>query len=287
MMKRVVIDSDPATGVRNRDVDDGLAFLVLLASPNIQVEGITITFGNVGADTGIEVAHKLLNLVGSAVPVLKGAGSMADLGVRSPAVDYLIETVRANPGEICLLALGPLTNVASAMLLDPGFAPNLKELVIMGGSLHFWPFSFFGEFNFHSDGSAAALVMSADVQKTLLSMDVCSQVVFRREQLRMLEEHDSPVSRFLVGAISPWLELNRKVFFRAGGFFPWDVVAAAYLIDKTLFDENPCSFFVQKTGLRSGSIHDFRKTSTGAINLPEKLDAKRFMTMFMDGLLKF
>lgn len=287
--KRVLIDSDPATGERNRDVDDGLALLLLLASPNIKVEGITINFGNVSSDVGFAVAKNLLELVKVDTPIYKGARTRADLGKRNDAVDYMIETVRANPGEISLLALGPLTNAATAMVLDSSFASNLKELVIMGGSFHFKPFSFFGEFNFHLDGEAADFVLSAPMQKTLISMDVCSQAVFRREHLQVLENHKSATARYLVDTIKPWLELNRKVFFHAQGFFPWDVVAAAYLVDKTLFDENPCSFAVEKTGIRSGRIHDFKQidSNVAAINAPMKLDVERFMKMFMDRLLKF
>ncbi len=289
---QVIIDSDPATGVPNRDVDDGLAFLVLLGTPELHVQGITINFGNVGADVGFQVAENLLDLVHATVPLYKGAQSKADLGKSNPAVDFMIETVRSQPGEISLLALGPLTNVATAMLLDPGFADNLKELVIMGGSFHFQPFSFFGEFNFHLDGRAASITLSAPCKKTLISMDVCSQAVFRKEQLRLLESHASPVSRYLAQAIRPWLELNRKVFIRAQGFFPWDVVAAAYIIDPTLFDENYCSLSVRETGLRSGSFHAVRRLDQGddgkrAINAPLKLDSERFMAMFMAGLLKF
>jgi purine nucleosidase len=291
--KRVLIDSDPATGVPNRDVDDGLAFLVLLASPDIQVEGITINFGNVGADAGFDVAKNLLNLVHANVPVYKGAKTKAELGKKNEAVDFLIETVKANPGEISLLTLGPLTNVATAMKLDSSFAPNLRELVMMGGSIHFKPFSFFGEFNLHQDGEAASLVLSAPIPKTLITMDVCSQAVFRREHLQMLENHDSDVARHLVKTVAPWLELNRRVFRHAQGFFPWDVEAAAYLIDKALFDENPCSLSIQKTGLRSGRIREFspvdRQTVVGSVpvNIPTKLDSERFMAMFLDGLLKF
>jgi len=289
MKKRVLIDSDPATGERNRDVDDGLAFLVMLASPNIQVEGITINFGNVGAEVGFSVAKKLLSLAHADVPIYKGSETKSDLGKRNVAVDYLIETVRAYPHEISLLALGPLTNVASAMILDPSFASNLKELVIMGGSLNFKPFSFFGELNFHLDGEAASFVLSAPIQKTLITMDVCSQAVFRREHLQMIENHDSSIARYLVETISPWLELNRKVFFRAKGFFPWDVVAAAYLIDSTLFNENQYSFSVQKTGLRSGRIHQLRQLDSekGRINVPTQLETERFMKIFMEGLLSF
>jgi purine nucleosidase len=289
--KRVLIDSDPATGVPNRDVDDGLAFLVLLASPDLQVEGITINFGNVDADTGFDVAKNLMSLVHIDVPIYKGAKTKAELGNRNEAVDYLIETVRANPGEISLLALGPLTNVATAMKLDSTFATNLRELVMMGGSINFKPFSFLGEFNLHQDGEAASSVLSTSIPKTLITMDVCSQAVFRKEHLQMLKNHDSDTSRYLVKALAPWLELNRKVFRRAQGFFPWDVVAAAYLIDNTLFDKNPCSLSIQKTGLRSGRILECSSqpacNGPTLVNIPTTLDTEKFMAIFLDGLLKF
>ncbi len=289
MLKKVVIDSDPATGVPYRDVDDGLAFLVLLAVANIEVQGITITHGNVGVDTGFEVAKKLMDLIHSDVPVYKGAACKADLGVFNPAVEYLIETVRAHPGEISLLGLGPLTNIATAMQLDTGFSANLKELVIMGGSFHFWPFSTFGEFNFHMDGRAASIVLQSSVKKTVITMDVCSKAVFRREQLAMLKMKEGPVSEYLIQVISPWLEINRKVFFQAQGFFPWDVVAAAYLADSTLFDINPLSFSVRESGLRSGSIFELKAEieNENEFNVPMKLDTVRFMKLFMDGLTAY
>lgn len=128
----------------------------------------------------------------------------------------------------------------------------------------------------------------------LITMDVCTHAVFRREHLQMLAHHDSPVSSYLVKAIEPWLELNRKVFFREKGFFRRDVVAAVSLIDKNLFDENLCTFSIQQTGLPSGKINNFqridsRQTTEGVVpvNVPLKLDTARFMQLFLDGLLKF
>jgi inosine-uridine nucleoside N-ribohydrolase len=293
--RRLLIDTDPATGVPNRDVDDGLALLVLLASPEVEVEGVTVTFGNVPVDRAFAIAQELLGLAGVTVPLHKGAGSRKELGRPSEAVDFLIETVRKSPGEISLLALGPLTNIATAMALDPEFAPKLRELVVMGGSLCFKPFSFFGELNFHLDGRAAAAVLEAPVPTTLITMDVCSQAVFREAELRRVMDHDSPVARQLTKAIGPWLALNRRVFFKAKGFFPWDVVAASWLIDPTLFDERPCSLSVRPSGLRSGSIHDLRrlgglpavKDQRRSINLPSRLDSERFMKLFLERLLRF
>ena len=282
--KRVLVDCDPAIGVRNRDLDDGLALLLLLAS-SARVEGLTINFGNVATDVGVSVAHTLLDRVGSSIPILGGATSRHDLGTRNPAVDFLIESVRAAPGEISLLALAPLTNVATAMSVDPSFAGNLREIVIMGGSFDFKPFKWVGEFNFHLDGAAAARVIAAPVPKTLLTMDVCSQAVVRQAQLDQVRTHSSEFATYLGDAIEPWLSLNRRVFRRAKGFFPWDGVAAAYLLDQSLFDSNTVAIDVEPSGLRSGRlIVSDRGTS---INAPTRLSADRFMTMFMDALVSY
>ncbi len=289
--KRLIIDADPGIGVKFRDIDDGLAILLALAAPNIFIEGITVNFGNVGTDTGFRVAQELLRVAGTDIPLFKGAQSKKELGVSSKAVEFMLEKVKANPGEISLLALAPLTNVASAMLLDPGFASNLKELVVMGGAISFKPFSYFGEFNFHKDGRAASIVMASRVQKSLISMDLCSQVVFKDEHLQKIKSHDSTVARYLSAKIPHWLKLNKPIT-RKGGFFPWDVVAAAYLIDPSLFDENICSFSIEEMGIRSGRILDFTihekadaDDRKSMVNVPVKIKEEAFMDLFINSLL--
>ena len=289
----MLIDCDPAIGVRNRDVDDALAVLMVLASPTARLEGITINFGNVATDVGVGVAADLLQRLGVDVPLVPGASSRAERGIGSPAVDFLIETVRASPGEISLLTLAPLTNVATAMSLDPTFAANLRELVVMGGSLGFKPFSWVGELNFHLDGAAAAQVMAAPVPKTLITMDVCSQAVFRPAQLAQLRTREGAMARYLIESIEPWLRLNRRVFFRAGGFFPWDVVAAARLLDPSLFNSRGTRVSVRPHGLRSGQLsvadpgHPSSAAASPQVDVPTTLDADRFMMAFMDSLLSF
>ena len=289
----MLIDCDPAIGVRNRDVDDALAVLMVLASPTTRLEGITINFGNVATDVGVGVATDLLERIGADIPLLPGASSRAERGNGSAAVDFLIDTVRASPGEISLLTLAPLTNVATAMSLDPTFAANLRELVVMGGSLNFKPFCWVGEFNFHLDGASAAQVMAAPVPKTLITMDVCSQVVFRPAQLAQLRSREGAMARYLSESIDPWLRLNRRVFFRAGGFFPWDAVAAARLLDASLFDRRDTRVSVRPRGLRSGQLslsdqaHSLSSAASPLVDVPTTLNADGFMTAFMDALLSF
>jgi purine nucleosidase len=293
MIKRVLIDADPATGIKFKDIDDGLAFLLLMSSPQIHIEGITINFGNVKAPVGFVVANKVLDVARRDIPVYKGAESKNDLGKPNRAVEFLLETVRKNPGEISLLALAPCTNVATSMMLDSTFAGNLKELVVMGGSINFRPFSYFGEFNFHLDSKAASVVLSAPIQKTLITMDVCAQAVFREEHLERIQRHNGRVTGYLSEVIPHWLNLNRRIFFRKKGFFPWDVVAAAYMIDPSLFDSNSYTLKIQMGGMRSGRIQrlakcDVVRSSDGsvAVNIPLRLESERFMEMFLEAMVQ-
>ena len=290
--KRVVIDCDPAIGVKSRDVDDGLAILLLLASPEVNLEGITVNFGNVKAPLGYKVAGKVVEVAGADTPVFIGAHSKEELGQINPAVEYLVETVNGSPGEISLVAVGPLTNVASAMMTDDHFASNLKELVVMGGTFNFPVFSFFGEFNFHSDGKAASRVMQEPIPKTLITMDVCCQAVFQDRHLLRLRESNTKVSQYLAKEIAPWLKANKRIFFRKKGFFPWDPVAAAYLLNPALFDKNPYTFSVSETGYRSGRLLNPKRLDSfdgtkkiSPVNLPLRLDGEGFMNLFLERLL--
>jgi inosine-uridine nucleoside N-ribohydrolase len=287
-MKRVIVDTDPNMWVPRRDIDDTLALLFLMASPEVEIEGITVNFGNVSAPVGHSAARELLDRFGVSIPLHRGAESRRDLGKQNDAVDFLLHTVREAPGEITLLALAPLTNVATASLLDDSFLSNLAGLVVMGGTFRFPFFSFFGEFNFHCDGPAAAIVLSSHVPKTMITMELCSQAVFTQQHLLKLQENDSEMARWVVRFIEPWLSINRKIFFRRKGFFPWDVVAAAYLIDDSLFDSNPNTFSIREQGLRRGSLVPLSASSgpldTRTIchaNVPGSLAADRFMQLFL------
>ena len=288
--KKVIIDTDPAIGAPKRDIDDGLAILLLLASPEVELSGITISSGNVPAERGYQVANELLELVNVEVPVFQGAASKAELGQSNPAIEYLIETVKQNPGEISLLTVGPLTNVATAMMLDETFAGNLRELVIMGGTLKFILFSFFGEFNFHMDGKAASHVLNSKIPKTVISMDCITHSVFQQQHLEELMQNSSEVSQYLVENIEPWLIANRRIWFRKKGFFPWDPVAAAYMLQPEMFEENYVKLKIQETGRRSGriiEIESVEQDNPQAINFPLHHDSESFMRLFMDRLKTF
>ncbi|MBN2026028.1 MAG: nucleoside hydrolase [Actinobacteria bacterium] len=292
MKKRIIIDTDPNIHLRGKDIDDALAILFCIASTELEVEGLTINFGNVKAPVGYQAARDILAAVDADIPIMRGAASPADLGRESEASDFLLRTVGENPGQILLLALAPLTNVATACMLDEGFAAGLKGLVVMGGTLDFWIFKYIGEFNLHQDARAAATVIAQPIPKTLITMDLCSQAVFTQEHLDRIKAAGTEVSGFCAEFIEPWLELNRRIFFRKKGFIPWDVVAASYVVDPSLFQDNACTFNIVEEGFRRGRLIEVKgakslQSTNGKrpINMPLKLDSAGFMDLFLERLL--
>src|SRR4029434_4417968 len=153
-MKRVIIDTDPG-------IDDTAAIFLALASPELHVEALTTVYGNGTIADCTRNALVILETAGrSDIPVYQGVGkplmgtptygsyvhggdALGDVGVPPPvgapqarhAVYELVERVMASPGEITLIALGPLTNVALALSLEPRLASALAELIVMGGAV--------------------------------------------------------------------------------------------------------------------------------------------------------
>jgi purine nucleosidase len=200
MPTRVILDTDIGT-----DVDDCLALALLLASPELQLEGVTCVYGDV--DLRARMVLKLLQLHGSAhIPVLAGArkpllgqrpvyweghegqglleaGDEALKPAPEFAPDYIVRTVMENPGQIHLVAIGPLTNVALAFLKQPRLAENLAHLTIMGGvfqnRLNLPP----AEHNIRSDPEAAHIVFSSGAPITLVPLDITTQVRVTRDTI--------------------------------------------------------------------------------------------------------
>lgn len=274
----LIIDTDPAIGIPFKDIDDGLAILLALA--NTEVKGLTINFGNVETSKGADVAKEILNIADkSEIPVFKGAEKENDLGDKTKASEFIVKSVKENPGEISILAIAPLTNLATAILHYEDLLKDLKELVIMGGSLDFCLMSFFGEFNFRDSPKAASIVLSQDCEKTVVTMDVCSQVIITSDELDKLRSFDDEVSSYIVDNSSLWLNLNKLVTFE--GFYPWDVVACAYYLDKSLFEIENCDLSIQTKGLRKGRIS---KKDGDKIILPTSINEESFLDFFLSSI---
>ena len=228
MTHRIIIDTDPG-------VDDALAFLLALSSPEIRLEALTTTQGNVTLEKATANALAVLELArASHIPVARGSllplvqplrASAAVHGesgignsklpppratpVPGHAVDYLIERVLAEPGEVSIFPIGPLTNVAMAIRKEPQFASAVKELVIMGGAiLEHGNITPQAEFNIYVDPHAAHIVFHSGIPITLIPLDVTHKCVLKQEHVDRLMEIKSPISRFIRDAVEVYLDAS-------------------------------------------------------------------------------
>ena len=286
--RAVLVDCDPALFTIGLDVDDGLALLFLLGSPEVDLLGVTTTAGNTLGSLAFRDAKKLLALAGRPeIPVAKGAGY--PLRARPTAASrLLVEAVRQLPGEITLLALGPLTNLAAAAEEDLFFERNIGRLVIMGGR----SVSGKSDFNFRSDPRAAARVLKLATPKTLISFDLGLGVAITREDVRALLPSKNGLSSILCRRLSRFARFQdrfRALLGRApgearGGFHPWDVIAAAWLVAPGLFgDIRPVCVSVDSKGQTRFDAPK-RANGAGEVLMPGTLDAGGFRDLFFERL---
>lgn len=226
--KRIIIDTDPG-------IDDSLAILLALASPEIQLEGLTVVHGNSSMEQGAINALSILELAGAShVPVAEGCElplvqpsllapethGNTGLGYAKLPVpqgrpiaqhgsDFLIEQIMSTPGEITLVAIGPLTNVALAIRQEPRIVGAVKELFIMGGALrHEGNTTPLAEFNTYVDPHAAHIVYHSGMPITLTPLDVTYQCVLLAEDVERIQEVASGIPPFIADATRFYMEFH-------------------------------------------------------------------------------
>jgi purine nucleosidase len=295
MGKKVILDTDISIGHLFRDVDDGLALLHLLAHPHeVELLGVTTTFGNASIKKTYPKAKELLHTVGrDDVPVFKGASASWKRKEKTEASDFLMETVCSLPGEVILLTIGPVTNVVTAIVNDPSFTENLKELIILGGEMLeegklVSPIPL--ELNFFFDAPSARILLRSAGNKTLIDTGLCHKVVFTRKELSILENQNSRLSRYLVPKVRHWLEVNRHVPFLPwkDGFIPWDVLATAMVIDPQLFSKTETLYLdVRPRGWARGRVFTDISRQVPPTRVPADVDAEMVLKSLLDSLGSF
>ncbi|QIQ06111.1 nucleoside hydrolase [Streptomyces liangshanensis] len=262
--RRIVIDTDPGLGEPGSDIDDGLAIALALRSPEVTVEALTVVNGNVDVDTGVDVARRLGERLGHPdLPVVRGADRpllrdmapvralfddvIEDHPVRTAAEDrlgpttdvtaaeYLVELAAAFPGEISVLAIGPMTNLALALRLDPGFAKNVAEIVMMAGSATGYAqnITVVGDFNAYVDPEALAIVLAGGAKLRMVGIDQTSRVRLTRDDAAVLSRGDA-FGRWAGECALAWIEFLSRAFplreeHRDACFLHDPLVVAAFL----------------------------------------------------------
>jgi purine nucleosidase len=255
MPRRIIIDTDPG-------LDDAVAILLALAAADqLEVLGVVAVAGNLPLELTERNARRICTLAGRPeLPVYAGCARplmrplvtaegihndpRLDAVLPEPAaplqpqhgVDFLIETLRgAEAGEITLCALGPLTNIALALVKAPDIAGKIGELVIMGGAgFELGNVTPAAEFNIHVDPHAAAIVIDSGVPITMIPLDVTHQVLTttkRLAALRALGNHCGAA----VAALLDSFEKRRRPKFGSRGRALHDPCVIAYLLRSALF----------------------------------------------------
>lgn len=238
-------------------IDDALALLYLLGDPDADLRAITSVFGNTDADTAARNSLRVLELVGrDDVPVAVGARSnwrgtfdsaphvhgddglgntvLAEPAKRpstEPAVELITRLARENAGRLNILAIGPLTNLATALLLEPRLPERVKHVTIMGGAVHHpgnaTPAA---EANIANDPEAAQMVLRADWDVTLVPLDVTMTETITERHLDRLRAGDAPVPAFATGILDHYLDFYRNDVFGTRQAACHDPLAAAIAV---------------------------------------------------------
>lgn len=254
--RRFIIDTDTAS-------DDAVAILMALQWPDAKVEAITVVFGNVPVEQGSINARYTAELCGKDVPVYTGAArgllreptfahwfhgpdGMGDMQYPAPqrpptdghAVDELIRRFAAAPGGITLVTLGPLTNVALALLREPRLAQWVKECYVMGGAActvgNVTPAA---EFNIWCDPEAARIVFRSGMKILMVGWEHCrGEANLDDAERQMVYDFDTELARFTIDCNRTATEANQRLFGEPGLPFP-DPVTMAIALDPAVCTE--------------------------------------------------
>lgn len=230
MTKKVIIDTDPG-------IDDAMAIHFAFAHPEIEVVGLTTIFGNVAVERSNRNALALVEMGGCDCPVaggrvlplvgmpptppdfVHGTEGFGEVAPFSPtgkltdqsAAEFICAQAEANPGEISLVALGPLTNLAKALDLNPDLPKLVRDVVVMGGAMdrsgNITPHA---EANIYGDPEAADQTFAADWPLVLVGLDVTMEVICSREDFADLSKTSPDIGGFLAEAADYYIGFHLK-----------------------------------------------------------------------------
>ncbi|MEC6831026.1 nucleoside hydrolase [Photobacterium toruni] len=288
MVKKIILDTDPG-------IDDAMAILFAEAHPDIELVALTTVFGNATIENGTRNAlylkqrFKMMADIaqGASQPLVRapvgptevvhGITGLGDFRVPNdfvsqpdprPAYQYIIDTVKAYPHEITLVAVGPLTNLALALQAAPEIASLVAQVVIMGGAFgengHRGNVTPYAEANIHDDPHAADQVFCAPWPVTIIGLDVTEESFFSAHYLDQLRHDAADVGEFIFDISRYYLRFySQKVGL--DGCHVHDPSAIAYVINPELFIT------------RKGAVRVVCEGAASGMTL-QKLDQRQYQT---------
>ncbi|MDC9821730.1 nucleoside hydrolase [Pectobacterium polonicum] len=309
--ERIIIDTDPG-------VDDAIAIWLALASPELDVLGITAVAGNVPLEATLANACKVVGLTGRTdVPIFAGAsrplireqvfGKYAHIGAFSPewvpdstllpeqehAVDFLVRTTRqaaADNNPITLCSIGPMTNVALALRFHPDVARGIKQIVSMScaftalGNRVPW-----ADFNVYADPHAADIVFSSGVPLVIMPLDMTFQALIQAEQVDEIERSGGEPGKAMAALLRTFDRNEVARFGREGGPIH-DATVISWLLKPELFQSASARVGVEVTGKTAGYVFaDFYHKLDEPDNalVMREIDEQGFLGLIADRLRRY
>lgn len=307
MSSGVIVDCDPG-------VDDAIALLLAFGA-NLPIPGITTVAGNVPLRLTANNARKICALADKAdIPVhagcprpllrplataeeIHGATGLQGADFPEPtvplqslhSVDYLTQQLLKADAPLTIAALGPLTNLAVALIQRPELAERIEQLVIMGGSLGQGNITPSAEFNMYVDPHAAQVVLSSNIPIVLITLDTTHQVLTTPERLETIRAIGNPVSAAAAGMLSFYGQLDLERYDLPGAPLH-DPCVIAYLLQPELFTTRRLSVAVETSGEHTigRTVIDWHGSGEGSsVQVVDSVDVDGFYRLLGRALSNF
>ncbi len=289
MPEKVLFDTDIGS-----DIDDAVALAWLLANPECELVGITTVSGQ--PEVRAKLASVLCKVAGKEVRIVPGAADPRQVEPRQPvaqqapslerwphdetfpsedAVDFMADLITGNPGEITLLAVGPMTNVATLFERHPDVPMQLKQLVLMCGrfgpdQMGRGPY----EWNVYCDPHAAEVVLNTETSRTLVhGLDITMQVQMQADEVR---------KRFSAPLLAPVLDMAEEWFSRRPLITFHDPLAAVAVFDETICGYERGFASVSTDDGDEQGVTDWRPDEKGPLEAGFKVDPERFFKRYFE-----
>jgi inosine-uridine nucleoside N-ribohydrolase len=309
MAHKIILDTDPG-------IDDAMAIFFAFQSPDIEVLGLTTVFGNVPVTMSAQNALALCELANQDIPVTKGVGmpwvgpestyahfvhgddGFGNIGHPAPkgqldprsSAQFIIDMAKAHPGEITIVAVGPLGNLALALRLEPELPKLIKGVSIMGGAA-FVPGNVtpVAEANIWNDAHAADIVFSADWDVHMFGLDVTYDLPFAPDFVDILEEKNPILGGFVRRSSQFYMDFYSQGLEEKVCYFH-DAFPLAHLVDPSLFEFTKGHMRVSTDALNKGQTIVAPEGSTASplwleakkVKVATKVDHPRLTQFFID-----
>ena len=303
-MRKVIIDTDTAT-------DDAIAIIMALKHNNFDVKAITTVAGNVDLEQATQNALYTVELCNKNIPVYKGSSGpikrkletskffhgkdgLGDTGPYIPklkeqkenAINKIVSLINANPNEIEIIAIGPLTNIAKVFKEDPSTINKLKSLYIMGGiGEGKGNITHHAEFNFWVDPDAADVVLNSNIKVHLIAWDTTQIYGYiNKENFEELEKINSSLSQFSIDIQQKALQYYKIKYNEYKVDLADPLAMAAFIDSKIVTEYKNCEIKMILNGLERGKdIVSF--TKKGNIKLASKISREKFLNTLKKSLV--